>query len=64
MIQWFKDNKTGILALLITIASWIAVASVLPDKVVVAIQAFAFGWFFLGDVVHPWVERKLTKLFQ
>lgn len=63
MKEWFRDNKVGILALLITLVTWILVASILPDAVINVITSFAFGWFFLGDVVQPWVERKLEKLF-
>lgn len=61
MRVWFQANKVGILALAITIVLWVAAASVLPVQVVVGIQAFAFGWFFLGGVVQPWVEEKIKR---
>lgn len=64
MKQWFEDNKVGILAMVITIITWLMVAYLVPDVVINVITAFSFGWFFLGGVVQPWIERKLEKLFE
>ena len=61
MREWFRDNKIGLLALVITIVAWLGVASLLPNAVLSAVHAFAFGWFFLGDVVQPWVEAKIRR---
>lgn len=64
MKQWFEENKLSILAMLITIITWLVVAYVVPDVVINVITAFSFGWFVLGGVVQPWIEHKLQKLFE
>lgn len=61
MKQWFAENKTRVLALLITIAAWILFATLVPEKIVTIIQAFAFGWYFLGGVALPWVQDKIER---
>lgn len=61
MKEWFSKNRVGIVALLITVAAWWIVAALLPNEVITIINAFAFGWFFLGGVVAPWVESKIAR---
>lgn len=61
MKEWFSKNRVGIVALLITVAAWWIVAALLPNEVITTINAFAFGWFFLGGVVVPWVESKIAR---
>ena len=61
MKEWFNKNRVGIVALLITIMVWWLVAALLPNGVISIINAFAFGWFFLGGVVVPWVESKIAR---
>ena len=57
-------QRFSLIALLLVVAIWILLAElIIPREVLDVIVYCAFGWFVLGEVLVPWVERKLNKLF-
>ena len=57
-------NKLSILAGFLTIGVWLVLATwIIPRELLDVIVYICFGWFVLGEVLVPWVERKLNKLF-
>lgn len=64
MINWFKHNKLSLAALVITIGAWIIFGSLVPRAILDVIVYGIVGWFWMGGVVVPWVERKLEKRFK
>jgi hypothetical protein len=60
--------RHNILAVLIACVSWIVFAHFVQGtvgKVWLDTIAYALlGWYWLGGVVVPWIERKLENLFE
>lgn len=51
-------------ALVLVSVLWLVLAEwVLPRNWLDAIVYVSFGWFVLGKIFVPWMERKLQKLF-
>lgn len=61
MKAWIVENKLGILAAIIVIAVYAVFAVNLPGLTEFAMYVAA-GWYWLGGVLVPWVERQLQKL--
>lgn len=57
------QQRVGLYALAIVIATWLALTSVIPSKYVDVFCYAIVGYYWLGGVLVPWVERKLQKLF-
>lgn len=57
-------NRFQLWAMTAVVVAWLVVAEwVLSPEVRDMIVYACFGWFVLGAVLVPWVERKLEKLF-
>jgi hypothetical protein len=57
-------ERAALVALVSVIGLWVLLAElVLPTQIRDHIVYFCFGWFVLGKVCVPWMERKLSKLF-
>lgn len=57
-------NRFQLWAMTAVIVAWLIIAEwVLSPEVRDMIVYACFGWFVLGAVLVPWVERKLEKLF-
>lgn len=57
-------NRFQLWAMTAVIVAWLVIAEwVLSPEVRDMIVYACFGWFVLGAVLVPWVERKLEKLF-
>jgi hypothetical protein len=57
-------HRFNLIALALVIAVWLVLAEwIIPRNVLDAIVYCAFGWFVLGERIVPWVDRKLSKLF-
>ena len=58
---WSFANKLSILAALIVIAIYAVFAANFPGLTEFAMYVAA-GWYWMGAVLVPWVERQLQKL--
>ena len=57
-------NRFQLWAMTAVIVAWLVIAEwVLSPEIRDMIVYACFGWFVLGAVLVPWVERKLEKLF-
>jgi len=57
-------QRFQVLALVSVILVWLVVAELVLSREVRDMIVYAcFGWFVLGALLVPWVERKLEKLF-
>lgn len=58
-----KRQKFGLLALAIVVGTWIWLATVIPNQYLDVFAYAVLGWYWLGEVVVPWVEAHLERLF-
>lgn len=57
-------SRSNLLAMVLVLSAWLVLAEwLVPPPVVQAIVYVCFGWFVLGKIIVPYVERKLEKLF-
>lgn len=61
--EWLIRNRFALLALVITISTWLTISYWVPTKYLDLLAYWALGWWFLGGICVPWVEANLTKLF-
>lgn len=51
-------------AMVLVLGAWLVLAEwLVPLVLVEAIVYLCFGWFVLGKIIVPYVERKLEQLF-
>lgn len=67
LVTAIYETRAKILSLFAVCAGWLIVASIVETYIGREIlDVFAYGilgWYWLGGVVHPWVEKKLEQLF-
>lgn len=64
MKEWFYRKRYSLAALVLVISTWLIIASYVPQKFLDLFAYWALGYYFLGDVVVPWVEARLEKYFK
>lgn len=61
------NERFELAALVIACVGWIVFASMVENfigKEVLDVLVYGLvGWYWLGRIVAPWIERKLEKLF-
>ena len=62
MKDWFMRNRHAFLAVLIVTCTWATIATVIPRGMLDLIIYGLFGWYVMGGVYIPWVEKKLKRL--
>jgi len=57
-------SRFNLLAMVLVLGAWLVLAEwIVPPVLVQAVVYLCFGWFVLGKIIVPYVERKLEKLF-
>ena len=64
MRAWFIRNQYALAALALVISVWLVLCIFVPSKILDLFAYWALGYYFLGDVVVPWVEARLEKYFK
>lgn len=66
-LQMFKTEvykqRFALGALLLAIGGWVLFAELVPRGILDGIVYALVGWYWLGRVMVPWIERKLEELF-